>query len=1366
MKGSDFSQITIACMHSFGKFCTFITALFLFYLDGYSQKTGLAFEHFTNLSAYVVPCVLQDSVGYLWFGTYGGLDRFDGYNFTSFENDPGNPNSINNGAVQSLYEDREGNLWIGTSRGLDKMDRNHNKFIHYFPYPPNSGTTFSNYILSICEDRFGALWIGTGNGLNRFDKSSGEFVHFLHDSADDRSIGNNFVHAVYEDNSGSLWFGTGNGLDKLDRKTGKFIHYWHDPENTGGTVQILWNNSIDYTSTYQINFIYEDKAGMLWLCTNGRGLIEFNTKTGVYTAFTHHIKDPESISGDQIQSVCQDEKGTLWIATRWSGANSMNLQTKKFIRYVHDDNDPGSLSINLTVSVLCERSGTIWITSYNGLNKLNRAQQPFIRYTHIRQNTHHGPVRIDVDNLVKSRDDKIWIETDTGWELFDPNVNTFTFTSFEPYNLLAEDRRGNLWLTKNSGGIYRREQNGSITRFYDISGKEFRQHVNCVFISPNDDDVVWLGTIEDGIFLLDQQNSAVTLMLSAGTSIKTIYQDTFGMLWAGTKDGGLLQFDPASNKKVRYISDVTDTTSISGNNIITIFEDKKKNIWLGTNVGLNRYDREKGSFVHITDKDGLLSNLIMAIEEDSHGNLWISSSKGISKLNPGTGKVRNYDISYGLGPNPFFLNMRCQTNNGEIFFGGPGGLTRFHPDSIRDNLYIPPVQIIDFRVNDKDIPFGKEIHLSHSNNFISFEFAALSYVSPERNQYKYKLEGVDRDWVWAGTRRYASYPDLRPGDYVFRVKGSNNDGVWNEASTSIKIVIAPPWWRTIFAYVSYIILLAVFLYYLRHYELNRISLKNQVKQKEETNKIKSRFFANISHEFRTPLTLILGPAEKILSASREENSIKDAGIIRRNSARLLQLVNQLLDLSKLEAGKLTLGCSKGNIVSLVKSVALSFESLAESKDITLMIISRKEYIELYFDKDKMYKILSNLLSNAFKYTPQNGKITVAINESGTNTVHIKIRDSGMGIASEEILNIFDRFYQVDSSFTKEYEGTGIGLALTKELVELQHGNIYVESTKGDPGWTEFTISLPTGRAHLKEEDILVQTNGESDKKAEESAIHWNEFYNFPSKLKTKETKDIDGLEIPEKEKLILLIVEDNYEMRDYIKDCLIGNYLIEEAINGEQGIRKAEAIIPDLIISDVMMPKMDGNELTNILKNNEKTSHIPIILLTAKSGQDSKIEGLKSGADDYLTKPFDLKELQIRIENLITIRKKLQERIGKSDLIIKPEVKNLRSIDEKFINKVIKVIEEHISDEAFNIEEFADQIGMSRVQLHRKLKALAGKSASLYIRSVRLAKAKKMIEEEKGNVSEIAYSVGFSSPEYFSRCFKDTYGYPPSEHIR
>ena len=570
-------------------------------------------------------------------------------------------------------------------------------------------------------------------------------------------------------------------------------------------------------------------------------------------------------------------------------------------------------------------------------------------------------------------------------------------------------------------------------------------------------------------------------------------------------------------------------------------------------------------------------------------------------------------------------------------------------------------------------------------------------------------------------------------------------------------------------------------------------MKRFLKEKEEIDKMKSRFFANISHEFRTPLTLILGPAENIISKASAENVIKDASIIKGNSKRLLQLVNQLLDLSKLEAGKLKLEASKNNIVSFVKGIALSFESLSEEKDITLKILSDKEFIEVYFDKEKMIKILSNILSNAFKFTPQDGKITVSITESSSlnsrastphkasnGFVEIKIKDTGIGIPEKEIPKLFDRFYQVDSSISKEYEGTGIGLALTKELVELHHGSINVESEMGHPadggtslpagkaGWTEFTINLPLGKDHLKDEEIVEEKGSIKDFDLSEvkNLVLSNNNQNNATYLDSSSLASQNDV-VREEDKTIVLIVEDNYGMREYIKESLDQKkYVIKEAINGDQGIRKALKIIPDLIISDMMMPKMDGNEMTRILKNDEKTSHIPIIILTARSGQENKLEGLQAGADDYLTKPFDIKELQVRIENLISIRKKLQEKFRRiENKTFKAEEKKLSSIDEKFMFKVIDIIEKHISEEDFNIEDFCSEVAMSRTQLHRKLKALTGKSASIYIRSVKLSKAKRMIEDQKGNISEIAYSVGFSSPAYFTKCFKEEFGYPPSSII-
>jgi signal transduction histidine kinase/DNA-binding response OmpR family regulator len=529
--------------------------------------------------------------------------------------------------------------------------------------------------------------------------------------------------------------------------------------------------------------------------------------------------------------------------------------------------------------------------------------------------------------------------------------------------------------------------------------------------------------------------------------------------------------------------------------------------------------------------------------------------------------------------------------------------------------------------------------------------------------------------------------------------------------------------------------------------------QEQSKKLQEMDQMKSRFFSNISHEFRTPLTLILGPIEKLISKYPNADIQKQAGSVKRNASQLLDLINQILDLSKLEAGKLKLEASFGNIVSFVKEMATCFEATAEKKDITLRVKTVREQIEIYFDRDKMMKIITNVLSNAFKFTPEGGEITITINETKRNSVDLKIIDTGVGISDEEVPKLFDRFYQVDSSHTREHGGTGIGLALTQELVELHHGTIDVKSKIGVG--TELTIKLLTGRAHLRDDEIVEPFNQMEESKT----LVCDEEYSSSNTVKEK-VADING-----ENKSIVLIVEDNAEAREYINDSLGDEFQIEEAANGEQGIRKAVKIVPDIIISDIMMPKKDGNELTRILKNDERTSHIPIILLTAKADQESKLEGLETGADAYLTKPFDSKELHTRIKNLVNTRRKLQEKFGKGEFVPNQGKKKLSDLEEQFICKVMEVIENHISQEEFSIKEFVKEIGIGRIQLHRKLKALTGKSASQYINSVKLSRAKKMIEEREGNISEIAFSVGFRTPAYFTRCFKEEYGYPPSDLI-
>ncbi len=1343
-----------------------------------AQNTKLkTFEHLNpdqGMNSYIAPCLIQDKTGYLWFGTYNGLNRYDGNSFTSYKHEPGNPNCINSGSVQALCEDKDGNIWVGTSLGIDKLAPATGNFSHFVLHAPITGINFSNYILSLSEDKSGILWIGTGDGLNKFNKTDGKFTTFKHDGTDSCSLSNNYIHALLVDKKGTLWIGTGNGLDKLDRKTGKFIHFWHDPKNQIGSINIGWDNAIEYSQPYQINSIYEDNLGSIWLCTNGKGLIEVNSRDGSYTTYKHTLKDTgslTSLSSDNIESISEDHDGIYWIGTKYNGLCTFNKQSNKFTHYYHNEYDPGSLSINMILAICCERSGTIWITSFNGLNKINRKEFPFKQYNNI-ENSWDKSFGTGA-SVINSNNGKLWVQTNNGEILkFDPEINTFV-PQFNGYatgrNYIAEDNLGDIWIQSYAGGIYLKGKNGQITRIKYSSGKEFNQRVYCIYTPPSN-DTAWVGTLEGGIFFISKRSKTISLIKSFNTSIKCIYKDSFGLLWAGTKDAGLIRYNISRKKFFLLKSDENNSRSISGDLITAIYEDKKRDVWFGTNIGLNKYIRPTNSFIHYTEIEGLPNNLIFAIEGDAYANLWMSTNKGISKLNPETGKIKNYDISYGFTSNRFYFNG-CETENGEIYFGGPGGITRFNPDSIKDNPYVPPIVITSFRIFDKPLPFGNKIKLPYDKNFLSFGFAALSYLSPERNQYAYKMEGIDRDWVYSGNTHNVTYTNLVPGDYTFKVKGSNNDGVWNEAGTSISILISPPWWKTNWAYISYGLVLVLTLYGLRRYELNRVELKDKIKmdaalfkEKEEADKMKSRFFANISHEFRTPLTLILGPAEKIISEVSDENVIKDASIIKRNSKRLLQLVNQLLDLSKLEAGKLKLEASKNNIVSFVKGIALSFESLSEENDITLKILSEKEFIELYFDKEKMIKILSNILSNAFKFTQGDGKITVEIVENDKN-VEIRIRDTGIGVPQEEIPKLFDRFYQVDSSFTKEYEGTGIGLALTKELVELHHGIISVKSEMRNPtnsgtGWTEFTIYFPLGKDHLLKEDILI------DEKMYKPDIHIGEDKYFPHKnINEKTNGDID-VNFSIYDKTIILVVEDNYDMREYLKESLDSSYIIEEAVNGEQGLRKAVKTIPDLIISDMMMPKMDGNEMTRILKNDEKTSHIPIIILTARSGQENKLEGLQTGADDYLTKPFDIKELQVRIENLISIRKKLQEKFSRiENKTPRAEEKKLTGIDEKFMFKVMDIIEKHISEKDFNIEDFCSEVAMSRTQLHRKLKALTGKSASIYIRSVKLSKAKRMIEEQKGNISEIAYSIGFSSPAYFTKCFKEEFGYPPSSII-
>ncbi|MGB5848798.1 MAG: two-component regulator propeller domain-containing protein, partial [Ignavibacteriaceae bacterium] len=1093
-----------------------------------------------------------------------------------------------------------------------------------------------------------------------------------------------------------------------------------------------------------------------------------------FTHFKHNPFDPGSMSTDNTYTIYEDKRGLVWVGTAGRGLSKYNKARGKIIHYKKEYDNTKSLNSNTIHPIFEDDSGILWIgTSEGGLNKLDRKKGFFTHYKHKPDNL-NSLINNDVFSIIEEKPGLLWIGSRGGLSRFDIKKNqfmNFKYDSKNPQSLnydyvysLHIDRSNNLWIGTIGGGL-----NKLILNENKKAPPVFTHYKN----NLNDPHSI------------------------SGNSVTAIYEDNDGFLWVGAD--GLNKFDKRKEKFFRFQHDPNNPNSLSNNLVSTIYQDKNGVLWIGTEGGgLNKLvpgDNEESphTFIHYREKDGLSNNRILGILEDDHQNLWISTRNGLSKFNPKEvddkgvtlpSAFKNYYSYDGFQGNVFNPMSYFKNNRGEMFFGGINGFNAFYPDSLKENLTIPAVVITDFKVLNEDYKLDtsiteiNQIVLSYNENFFSFDFAVLDYTTPENNNYAYKLDGLDNDWNYVDNRNFAHYTNLSPGKYVFCVKGSNNNGIWNEKGTSIIIIITPPWWATWWSYTIYASLLFGLIYILRRYELNRQNLKHswELKRSEaenyqEIDRMKSRFFANISHEFRTPLTLIKGPVQQMLSGDFKGNIEKQYKIILRNTNRLMQLINQLLDLSKLDSGQMTLKTSPENMLPLLKGLTQSFESLAKQKNITLQFQSSDTDIIAYIDRDKFEKIVINLLSNAFKFTPDGGYVSVSVNlqvlkthfgseitgmrskDDETTSVKIAICNSGPGINPEQLNKIFDRFYQADDSSVRTQEGTGIGLALTKELVELHHGEIKVDSEPGTS--TTFTIRLPLGKEHLLPEQII-ETSAEvsSDIKIDSDLVESS----LSPESKAETTSHQRDKDFP-----TLLIVDDNPDMRNYMHESLESNYKIIEAENGEVGIQQALKHSPDMIISDVMMPKMDGFQFCSKIKKDERTSHIPVILLTAKASGESKIEGLETGADDYLTKPFDTRELQVRIKNLIEQRRKLQEKFRR-EIIVNPGDITVTSIDEQLLQRAINAVENNISDPDFDTTTMAKEVGVSRMLLHTKLKALTGLSTGEFIRTLRLKRAAQLLKQGSGNVTQIAYDVGFQSLSYFAKTFRKQFGQSPSHY--
>ncbi len=1373
-----------------------------------------------GLRSNAVTAILKDHQGFMWFGTKMGLHRFDGYQFKTYKYEVAGTASLSANRVFDLYEDRDGNLWIATTNGLNKLDLKKDQIVHYLHDPEDTMSISEGEVRRIFVDKLGTVWAGTVQGLNRFDKDTETFIRYLSEPKDPNSISGNDVTCIYEDREGAFWIGTlMNGLNKMNRTTGVFQRILMSPADT-----LSWNN--------RVNCIYEDRSANFWVGT-GEGLFLFNRKDNSFSRVLHNENNPHAPRSQIFSAVYEDFDGNYWIRT-YSGLYLFDLRMKRINAWEHATRNPIVSPWGNTKSIYQDSTGILWYSKhYRGIEKLIPKNKKFRYY---RNNP--SLKKTEVTCVYVENKDIIWMGTFEGLSRFDRKKNTYQLfrqnpedpnaISYKGITGIFRDHKGSLWVSTRNG-LNRVERSGNNTyRFIQykhnpdnpasIAGdwvdQIYEDHSGRLFFHFNGGNIDIFDREKEAFFHMDY--SAYNLRNFIFGQIHLMEPDR---IWAGNRGNGLSEIILPLGRSGRYT--ITPDTIIqykskpgglNDNTVSCMYKDLSGTYWIGTEggglnkmekIGRNKMGYNEYQFEYFTKANGLCGDDIGPILEDEKGRLWLGTENGISRFDPVTEIFTNYDKTDGL-LNRSFHSGAYKAPDGEMFFSTDNGLLAFYPDSIKDNSIIPPVVITDFKIFNEAVLIGgksplqtsissaTEINLPYDQNFLSFEFAALSYLNPEKNQYKYKMEGLDPAWIEAGARRRTDYPDLKPGDYIFKVIGSNNNGIWNKEGVSLKIIVYPPWWATYYAYVGYAFLVIILFFgYVRwrtwQIEGEKDKLEKQVRQRthqieehqeeiesqkellEERNRkilemdeMKTKFFNNVSHEFRTPLTLIQGPVEDLMTNARlNKKEHHKLQMISRNADRLLNLVNQLLNIAKLDSGNMKMNLTEGDIMESLRIITGSFLSLAETGGILFNRSIPRDSRKTWFDPGILEKIIVNILSNAFKYTPEGGEIAFkaqwikAKTNGSPDMIEFSVSDQGPGIPENLTDKIFTRFYQVEGKSHHFTVGTGIGLSLVHDLVNLIHGEIMVES-EIDKGST-FIVRFPLGKKHLSKSEFVISEEKEKIQRIvsePEETIH-----------QTSGSSEKVNLYAKKKELPIVLIVEDNGEIRSHIAENLKNEYQLFEAVNGSAGLKKAREIIPDLVITDLIMPLMDGVEMCSQIKNDERTSHIPIIMLTAKSSLEDKLVGLETGADDYLSKPFHMKELLTRIANLIEQRRKLRERFSR-EITLEPREISITSLDEIFLKRAIETVEMHLNDENFDINEFQDTMHMSHSTLFRKLYALTNQSPSGFIRNIRLKRAAQLLSAHFGNVAKISYEVGFNNPAYFSKCFKTLFGISPLDYSK
>ncbi|ASU36276.1 hybrid sensor histidine kinase/response regulator transcription factor [Mucilaginibacter xinganensis] len=1357
----------------------------------YAQNTAYQFSHLdiTNgLSINQVTSVFKDSAGFMWFGTISGLNRYDGYKFKVFKHSPADPNSLGDNSIANIFEGPGNKLWVKTHSGFSVYNATTEKFSNDISRELGKYKVLTDQLLQIKKDRQGNFWFLTNNdGLYFYNPKSNTTSFF--NSAGNNSIA--ILHSdaltdIVQDSHNFIWLIYADGvINKLDAKNNEIVFSSDKLVKANGSKPELYSATVD-------------ERNNLWLFAAGSpiGVYRYNTNTDAIDHFSTETGDVK-LNYNVINNIILGDDHKIWIGTDHGGINLLDPENKSVKYLLSREDDPKSIQGN-SVVLYKDNLGIIWAGTFKqGISYYHKSiiQFPLIR--HYVSDSKSLPYE-DVDCFADDANGNLWIGTNGGG-LINYNSVTKKYIQYkhdpnDPNSLANNivismyiDHEHKLWIGTYFGGLD------------CFDGKRFihYRHNDNVPSSISDDRVysimedsslkLWVGTFAGSTNIFDRASNSFLhpdyKMLSDYTAV--IYEDKKKNIWIG-RDKGIDFIANGKSVARHYVNHRNDPNSLIGNDVNSIIEDSRGLMWIGSKDGLSILNAQTNKFYNLNDTKGLPGNDVLKILEDKTGKIWLSTANGLASIKViktgGDYKflINKFDEFDGLQGREFNAYSAFKTRDGQLIFGGAHGFNLFNPQNINFTKNKPQLVFTDFQLFNKSVAVGDTINgnvvlkssittttnltLNHNENDFSIEFAACEYFNPDKIVYQYKLEEFDKQWLSAtNSTRKATYTNLDAGDYVFMVKAWNINDPGNTSTITLNIRVLPPFWKSPLAYVLYFLSIACLLAYVRHKGILKLKNEFKVKQdkleaerkleneREEARRMhqldlmKIKFFTNVSHEFRTPLSLILSPIDDLIKTADKPEQQHHLVMIKRNGKRLLNLVNQLLDFRKMEYNELKLCLKKGDIIQFIKEVSSSFTDVAHQKQIQYLFESDVNSFITNFDHDKIERILFNLLSNAFKFTPSGGYISVMLNLSvpeafarDQRMLEIKVIDTGIGIPAENQGKIFERFFQDNMPESLLNQGSGIGLSITKEFIKMHGGTIKIES---EPDYGScFVIELPVGDLHEsqpviepKKDDVSIPALSYADN-------------------------------IQSTKKLTVLLIEDNDDLRFYLKDNLKNSFHIIEAINGKDGWQKALALHPQLIVSDVTMPEMNGLDLCKKIKGDSRTAHIPVILLTALIGQSDELAGLESGANDYIAKPFNFEILLSKIHSLLRIQQTMKKTYQKQ---VDVEAKGIVVVseDEKFLKNAFASIEKNITNPNFSVEELSRNLNLSRVSLYKKLLTLTGKTPVDCIRTIRLKRAVQLLEKSKLSIANVAYEVGFNNAAYFAKVFKEEFGMLPSEYI-